>query len=493
MILALLLAATPILDPLSVEEHVAYYKLYPQTDEGKKALDHAWKLLSEGSGADSHSYEILPEIEIDSIVSLVTRDSKESPSLTAAQLTQLDKISSHLPNRKLKGASLWTHEEILALPDSEVDLGRALLLHQFETAANPKEDLLQYEAVLDLMALEIRARLTSWATDIEKIHAINRFIFEEKRFRFPPHSLYAKEIDLYTFLPSVLDSSEGVCLGVSILYLCIAQRLGLPLEIVTPPGHIYIRYMTPDGEINIETTARGIHLPSEVYLGINTRSLQMRSIKEVVGLAFVNQASVAWEQGKPEETIRLYEKALPYLPNDPLLRMFLGFNYLFIGKKAKARELLGPLKSHTFDYAVSMETIPADYLAGKVDAEGIKAIFSHVDETRKSVLDKLADIQKITEKWPNFRAGLMQFAVCHLQLGHNSEAIKILQQYHELDPDDATVEYYLSALFHERFDFLESWRHWKVAESLTSKRNHHPKALRQLKTELLRYCPSIPN
>src|SRR6202044_1243325 len=123
------------------------------------------------------------------------------------------------------------------------------------------------------------------ATPQQKIDAINSFIFEEMGFRFPPHSRYAKDIDIYTFLPSVLDSRRGVCLGVSILYLCLAQRLGLNLEMITPPGHIYIRYHEGENIINIETTCRGIHMDSEDYLGINTRCLQMRNIKEVIGLA----------------------------------------------------------------------------------------------------------------------------------------------------------------------------------------------------------------
>src|SRR5665647_1570782 len=105
------------------------------------------------------------------------------------------------------------------------------------------------------MALQILARLPPKASPQQKILKINELIFDEMRFRFPPHSLYAKDIDVYTFLPSVLDSHRGVCLGVSILYLCIAQRLDLNLEMITPPGHIYVRYRTTDQTINIETTA----------------------------------------------------------------------------------------------------------------------------------------------------------------------------------------------------------------------------------------------
>ena len=489
-----LLLATVIPDPLSVEQHVAYYKLYPNTPEGKKALERAWRLLGEGVGLTFEHLESLPEIDLDSIISLVTRDPTDPPAkLTPSQLLQLQMISDALPNRCLKGSSIWNKEELFQLESKEIDLGRALLLYQFEEKKEPYQEILQYEATLDLMALEIRARLPKNASDIEKIHAINHFIFEEKRFRFPPHSLYAKEIDLYTFLPSVLDSREGVCLGVSILYLCLAQRLNLSLEILTPPGHIFLRYLTPDGEINIETTARGIHLPSETYLGINTRALQKRTMKEVIGLAFVNQASVAWEKGNHEETVKLYEKALPYLPNDPLLKMFLGFNYLFIGKKRQGRDLLSTVQSLTFDFAVSKETMPADYLQGRVDINGIKAIFSHVDETRESVLKKLASLETVVKRYPKFRAGLMQLAVCHLQLGHSAEALKILEAYHQLDPSDATVEYYLATLFYERFDLPKAWHHWAKVDFLSSERNHHPKALKLLKLELLRHSPSIIN
>src|SRR5207237_2545338 len=92
-----------------------------------------------------------------------------------------------------------------------------------------------YEANLDLMALQLRARLGDKTDPLSMIRAMNDYIFSEMHFRFPPQSLFAKEIDVYTFLPSVIDQRRGVCLGVSILYLCLAQRLGLSLEAITPP------------------------------------------------------------------------------------------------------------------------------------------------------------------------------------------------------------------------------------------------------------------
>ena len=35
------------LDPTSVVQHFAFYKLYPNTPEGKKALEKAWSLLQQ--------------------------------------------------------------------------------------------------------------------------------------------------------------------------------------------------------------------------------------------------------------------------------------------------------------------------------------------------------------------------------------------------------------------------------------------------------------
>jgi regulator of sirC expression with transglutaminase-like and TPR domain len=475
------------LDPLSVSQHLAFYELYPNTSEGKEALQHAWDLLNRGK-IDFKTPLPLPSFDIQAIISLVTRQPFSAPvTLSQEQLGAIETISSSLLNRKLKGYSVWTKKELLPLPSEEIDLSRGLLINQFN---ENQESIRQYEASLDLMALQILARLPGGATPNQQIQAINRFIFQEMRFRFPPHSLYAKDVDLYTFLPSVLDSREGVCLGISILYLALAQRIGLPLEVITPPGHIYVRYRHGLNVINIETTARGINLPSETYLGIDTRRLQQRTIKEVIGMAFVNQASVAWGLNDYETTTKLYEIAKDYLPDDPLLNFFLGLNYLFVGKKSEGRKLLEPLKGITFDYAVSCENVPEDYLTGKVDTEGLKAIFMRVDENRSSILEKQKRLQKTLSKYPKFREGLFHLAISFLQLGRPSQAKEVLEKYHKLDPTNCVVEYYLAILSCERFDYTKAWHYLNNTEELLKTREHTCKALRGLKDQLRRVSPN---
>ncbi len=478
------------LDPCSVSQHLSFYELYADTAEGKAALKRAWELLNGGALPGKESSTVLPGVDIQAIISLVTRQSTDAPvTLNEDQLAQVEKIAARLSNRKLKGHEAWTRKEVLGLLPEEIDLARGLLLFQFDPSDNLKNEVRQYEASIDLMALQIAARLSPGASNEDKIREINRFIFQEMQFRFPPHSLYANDIDLYTFLPAVLDSRQGVCLGVSILYLAIAQRLDLPLEIITPPGHIYVRYNNGRKIINIETTARGIDLPSEVYLGINTRRLQLRNMKEVIGMAFINQASVFWSKQDYAKTVMLYEKALPFLPQDPLLKMFMGLNYLFIGKKTEGNKLLREIRRLTFDEAVSQESIPEDYLTGRIDAEGLKAVFLPVDETRESILKKQNELEKILKRYPNFRAGKLHLATTWLQLGRTNEAKEILEEYHKLDPHFSVVEYYLAVLCLEHLDYHQSWNYFKQAESLTQVRGHRPRALLSLKEHLRRSCP----
>ena len=255
------------------------------------------------------------------------------------------------------------------------------------------------------------------------------------------------------------------------------------------PGHIYVRYNNGAKIINIETTARGIDLPSEVYLSINTRRLQQRNMKEVIGMAFMNQAAVFWTRQDYKKTSLLYEKASLFVPDDPLLKMFMGFNYIFIGRNADGATLLRGIRHITFEEAISPETIPDDYLSGKIDAEGIKAIFLPVDETRESIVKKQKELEQILHRYPNFRAGLLQLATTWLQLGRGSEAKEILERYHKIDPHCCIVEYYLAILCHERLDYNQSWSYLKAAESLTLARNHYPKALLAIRESLRKACP----
>jgi regulator of sirC expression with transglutaminase-like and TPR domain len=480
------------LDPKSIPEHLAFYQLYKNTPLGKQALNVSWQLLSGKNKPVNNQIDHLtlnPSI-IDKLVNLVNKQSdQEITVLNDDELKIINFLSRDLPHKKLKGYLATSEEEVLKLPPDEIDLARGLFLSQLGNSESAMLQLQSYEAMIDLMALQILAKLPINATPEEKIALMNELIFEEMGFRFPPHSLYAKDVDIYTFLPSVLDSRRGVCLGVSILYICLSQRLQLPLEMVTPPGHIYIRYKNGDQIINIETTARGIHLDCEEYLSVDTRSLELRTIKEVIGLAHFNLAATFWHRQEHQKTIDAYLKALPYLQEDKQLKALLGFAYLLSGQKDKGEDLLKQVKDHLPDYAVSKDLMAEEYLNGLVGSEGIGAIFKPVDENRASIIEKKNELDEIVKKYPKFTSGIFSLAVSWLQLHRQKEALEVLEYYHSIDSLNPTVEYYLTVLYAERYDYKKAWEHFLQTEKLVEARDHHPKTLKELRRHLSSLSP----
>ncbi len=462
------------LDPYSVSQSLAFYELYPASEEGNEALKRSCDLLKTKSAVD-----------VQKVATFINR-TKGRGELTSSDCAIIERMAAHLNNRKLAGYLSTCEDDVLKLDPKEIDLGKALLLSQ----TGDSDEARKYSALLDLMALQILAKLPQEPTFYDKIKATNQFIFQQMHFRFPPQSIYAEAIDLFTFLPSVMDDHLGVCLGVTALYLALAQRIDLPLDIITPPGHIFVRYDDGQNLINIETTARGIHIESEHYLGINTRKLDKRELKEVIGMTHVNQASVFLHQGKFDQAVAAYKKAWPYMEGDALLSELLGYSLVLTDQDREGRALLEKVKDHIPDHAVQKRVLAEDYLNGKTDKEGIRVVFSQVDETRESILAKQEKLQAVLKKHPHFRDGLLQSAICYVQLSRYKEALEQLLRYHALDPNDPTVEYYLAALHAERHDFKNCWQHVEKAELLTKSRDSDPRVLRDLRLELLSQCPS---
>lgn len=460
------------LDPTSLSQTLAFYELHP---EYAPVVERVGRLLQ--------------GVRAEDIALLASAWQHTSQQLTPQEMAAIERNGAALPNRVRKGYYAKSEEEVLALDPEEIDLGMALLLSQCAGREDAYEQAHRASALLDVMALEVSAHLPEGASPEQKIGEINRYLFEQLHIRFPPHSIYAEKIDLYTFLPSVMDNHLGVCLGVAALYLSLAQRLALPLEVITPPGHIYVRYREGEKIINIETTARGVDVDSEAYLGINTCGLQQRSMREVIGMVHVNQASTFLHAHRYEEAIATYEKARPYMPEDPLVKELLGYSYLLHGEREKGEALLREIADYLPPEAVVQHQIAKDYLEGRVGTQGIEVIFSRVDDTRESILNKQKQLQEILRTYPTFREGIHQLAITWMQLNRGREAIAALTAYQEVDATNPVVAYYLAVLYAKRSDYSHSWKALQQAEALTAARHFSPKALREVRRALTQLSP----
>ncbi len=126
---------------------------------------------------------------------------------------------------------------------------------------NPAE----YRAKIKTMADELKQKIGDEKSPEKIIQAFNQYIFVDQKFKYDfsdPYVLNPRN----AVLSSVLDRKMGNCLGLSILYLCLADELNVPLAGVPVPEHFFVRYDTPDKVFNIETTANGVVLPDSYYV-----------------------------------------------------------------------------------------------------------------------------------------------------------------------------------------------------------------------------------
>ncbi len=129
---------------------------------------------------------------------------------------------------------------VVAQQEDEIDLGLAALL----VAAEEYPQLLPepYLRRLDLLAERVRDRLDEETAPLVILQELSRVLFEEEGFRGNAEAYYDPR---NSFLNDVLDRRVGVPLTLSLLYLEVGWRLGLPLHGVNFPGHFLVRY---DGE-----------------------------------------------------------------------------------------------------------------------------------------------------------------------------------------------------------------------------------------------------
>ena len=128
-----------------------------------------------------------------------------------------------------------------ASPDEEIDLERGAFL--IAEMAYPSLNVPSYQEQIQEMAARITRGLSNSMSIQEKIHALNHFLFTEEAFKGNAKDYYDPD---NSFLNRVLDRRSGIPISLSVLYLLLGQRLGLPLRGVGMPGHFMVGLESED-------------------------------------------------------------------------------------------------------------------------------------------------------------------------------------------------------------------------------------------------------
>jgi len=141
-------------------------------------------------------------------------------------------------------------------PDDGIDLAAAALT----VSGLFQQDLAVDETLMALnqLASAASAQVLPRADLFDQVRALNQFLFEELGFTGNQEDFYDPR---NSFLDQVLSRRLGIPITLSVLYIEIAARLGLPAYGVGFPGHFLVRIGRGDTALMLDTYAGGVALP----------------------------------------------------------------------------------------------------------------------------------------------------------------------------------------------------------------------------------------
>jgi regulator of sirC expression with transglutaminase-like and TPR domain len=136
---------------------------------------------------------------------------------------------------------------VVSCPDEGVDLARAAL--EIAKDDYPDLDVAGYLRRIDQIAVTVVERLGKQTTVYHSIAALNSVIFQEHGFHGNRDNYYDPK---NSFLNEVIERRTGIPITLSVLYMEVAQRIGLPLHGVSFPGHFLVKYFDERERIVID-------------------------------------------------------------------------------------------------------------------------------------------------------------------------------------------------------------------------------------------------
>lgn len=122
------------------------------------------------------------------------------------------------------------------LNQSTVNIPRAALIFA-RSIAYPQLEVDNYLAILERMVLQARGAVHEQANIQDKIDALSDYLFYQMDFRGNREDYYDPR---NSYLNEVIDRRTGIPITLSVLWVSIAQKLGLPAYGIGLPGHFIV-------------------------------------------------------------------------------------------------------------------------------------------------------------------------------------------------------------------------------------------------------------
>jgi len=245
------------------------------------------------------------------------------PSLAVAPHAPLPEAGPRSPAEALKA--------ILSRPDDQLDFARAKVT--IDRLVDPGLDMRGVLAGIDRLTAAAWRLAGPAAGANARLAALRRVIYEagpwnhQRPFAYD-HSNRNRDDVRIKLLAYYLGTRLGDCVSMPVLFLILADKLGLRMTLAAAPNHLFLRWQRPDGEIvNLEATSGALPARDEwirlsrpmsdraVASGMYLRSLTRH---EAVAAMATTLLQHLMDSRRFEEAVAVSEIILRHNPRDGL-------------------------------------------------------------------------------------------------------------------------------------------------------------------------------
>lgn len=223
--------------------------------------------------------------------------------------------------------------------------------------ADPYLDFGAVQEQVDSFAAEVQRRLPSAASIVQKLRTLNHFFYHELGFAGNVNDYYDPA---NSYLQRVIDCRRGIPISLAVIYIELAQQIGLEIRGVSFPGHFLMKLSVPSGEIILDPF-NGASLSREEleerlapYVGDYHQPdlslatyLQTAQPRAILARMLHNLKALFSERGEWERMLEVQQRLVVLLPDDVAERRDRGIAYSHLDCP---REAVEDLQAYLVEY-----------------------------------------------------------------------------------------------------------------------------------------------
>jgi len=114
---------------------------------------------------------------------------------------------------------------------------------------DPHLDLAATQLEVDLLAAKLQRRLAPDASNVQKLRLLNHFFYRELGFAGNVNDYYDPD---NSYLHRVISTRRGIPISLAVLYMELAQQIGLNVKGISFPGHFLMKLSIQSGDIVLD-------------------------------------------------------------------------------------------------------------------------------------------------------------------------------------------------------------------------------------------------